>query len=244
MNKNQYSALRKGNKALDFIFNKFSPINNKLQIVIDSLPKFADILYYEAQFLAKSLLKNRATNRIAPLIKRILGPFAFSMAKRVLLANCILDLNMTVFFEEMMKYLNNNELASLLVDAMVYQATGLEVSIPTKNDFLDNKTQNSRGIRKFQIAHKVSPHIEDIEAWVFGLEYSVIISGRPENFVRVLSIDGFSLFSRFHAKWGIRSILYGESPTEEDEKSLEELSNKRARKWEEMSMKFINSIKV
>ncbi len=59
------------------------------------------------------------------------------------------------------------------------------------------------------------PHISDIEAWVFGKEFSAIISGDPKDIANIISVSPFSLIAHvFVRDEHIRYLLDGVLPTE------------------------------
>src|SRR5262245_27796175 len=71
MTMHQASGLRTGNKALSYLVSHY-PRDAKLQIVIDSLPKFADELYGDARKAARGLLRSHTPNplTLSPLLCR------------------------------------------------------------------------------------------------------------------------------------------------------------------------------
>jgi hypothetical protein len=193
----------------------------KLRSFTDSLPKFADGLYRDARNAARSLFRNHTPN---PLL-RVASSLATMVTgcrptKETALANCIFDLQLTVLFAELSKYFGNKEIVSLLVDAFLYQATGCETGDPSSEELLFLGTQNTRGIEKYRLAQKEKPHIGDIQAWTFGKEFGAIIYGIPLDIAHILSVSPFSMVARVRARWHIRYLLYGTSPTKQDEEEL------------------------
>jgi hypothetical protein len=234
MSNDYNSAMREGNKALSYLIAHYSPMDGKLQAVTDSLPKFADGLYRDAQGAARTLLRSNTPNPLVRTVKAIAAAVSGPSAKETALAKSIFDLQMTVFFTELKKHLGENDVASVLVDALLYQATGLEAGSTTEEELLSSGTQNTRGIHKFQLARKSQPHIGDIEAWTFGKEYSAIISGNPLDLAYIVSASAFSLVARVRAQWRIRHFLYGTPPTKEDEQALEAALKKQKKSMQEM----------
>ncbi len=228
-------TLRAGNKALDYLFAHYLPMDGKLRNLTDSLPRFADDLYRDAQYAARSLLRGHTSNPLVRAARRLAAVVSgWRSAKQTALANSIFDLQLTVFFAELKKYVGNNDIASIFVDALLYQATGFEPSSPTEEEILFQGTQNTRGIQKFQVARKKKPHIGDIEAWTFGKEFGAIVSGSPLDTADIVSVSPFSLVVRVQARWHIRQLLYGTPPTKEDEDALEAALKKQEKSLQEM----------
>jgi hypothetical protein len=117
---------------------------------------------------------------------------------------------------------------------LLYQATGSEAGSPTEEELLDSVTQNVRGIQKFQAARKSMPHIGDIEAWIFGREFSAIVSGEPKDISNIVSVSPFSLIARVRSHWHIRYLLYGVLPTEEEKQALEDAVRNRLEGTQDM----------
>src|SRR5712691_6730532 len=120
----------------------------------------------------------RVARRLAALVS------GSRSAKETALANSVVDLQLTVFFRELSTYVGDNEIASVLVDALLYQATGCEARSPTSDELLFLGTHNARGIHKFQVALKKTPRIAAVEARVFGKEFGAIVFGSPMDIAR------------------------------------------------------------
>ncbi len=219
MNARHESGLRAGNRALDFLVSRYSPMDPKLHALTNSLSKFADGLYRDAEDAARTLLQNATASLVTHVAKGV-APGASGGTQQRILANCIFDLQSTVFFIELKNHLGDCERASALVDALLYQATGDEAASATEDELLDAGTQNVRGISKYQAARKSMPHIADTEAWIFGKEFSAIVSGNPKDFAYVVSVSPFSVLARVRARWHIRFLLHGVVPTEEEKQAF------------------------
>jgi len=89
-------------------------------------------------------------------------------SKQLLLARCIFDLFLLMYFDEVSEYCGNKEISSLLVDALLYEATGSEASASNEFEVMFEGTQDSRGIHKFAVAQEKLAHIKDVGAWLFG----------------------------------------------------------------------------
>lgn len=234
-----HQTLRTGNKALSYLVDNY-PQDTKLQTVVDLFPRFAGEMYATARDAAHTLLRKHTPNPLIRIAKRIATSVTGSGAKETALANCILDLQLTVCFSEFSKYFGDSDIASVLVDAFLYQATGFEADSPTEEQLLFAGTHNTRGIHKFQIAWKSMPHIGDSEAWIFGKEFSAIASGNSKDIACIVSVSPFSLVARVRARWLIRYLLYGTPPTKEDEQALEVDIKKQEKSLKEMLNGFLN----
>jgi hypothetical protein len=230
------SQLRPGNRALAYLFAHHQPMDDKLKKLINDLPRIADGLYSYAQESAKNFLRGYGPNPLVRTGKGILAFFSGARrSKAKALAMSIFDLQMTIVFGALSKHLDNRDIASVLVDALIFQATGFEAGTPTKEELLFLGTQNTRGIHKFQLAHEKSPHIGDIEAWTFGKEFSAIESGSPLDFVNIVAVSSFALTMRVRASWLIRYFLYGTHPTKQDEESLKTALDKQKEDLKKLS---------
>jgi hypothetical protein len=234
------TELRSGNNALDYLNDHYQPMDAKLCSVIKLLPKMGDDLYGDAKRAAKDLLRNKSSNPLVRLTKDLAALVSGSLSRKWnALTLCIFDLQLTVFFSEMSAFVGDHDIASALVDALLYQATGCEKSSPTTNDLLACGTQNARGIHKFQLAQKAFPHNKDHVGWTFASEFAAIECGNPNHFASVISVLPFSLIARVHARWHIKYLLYGTLPTKQDQQALDAMLKKGKEDFEEM----INSLR-
>lgn len=235
MSDHHIPKLRQGNKALDYLVTRYQPMDGKLRTLIDLFPKFGDGLYLDAQAAARDLLHNNTPNPLMRVARRLAALGSSSRSTReIALANSIFDLQLTVFFTKVSKFVGDNEIASLLVDALVYQATGCEARSPSQDELLSLGTQDARGIHKFQLAHKIMPHIGDIEAWMFGKEFGAIVYESPMDIAYILSVSPFTLVARVRARWHIKYLLYGTPPTKQDEEALEVVLKKQKQDLQKM----------
>src|SRR6266436_1573453 len=120
-------------------------------------------LYRDAQEEARKILSVGGRNSLTGIAKRIAAAISDPSAKETALANSLFDLQLAVFFRELTEYVGDNPTASLLTDALLYQATGFEAASATQEQILHYGTHNTRGIEKFQLARKLMPHVQDIE---------------------------------------------------------------------------------
>jgi hypothetical protein len=228
------SELRAGNRAISYLLSHYSPMDANLQALSDSLPNLSARLYHDAHEAARTLLRSHTPNPLMRFARGIVAGVSGASAKETALANSIFDLQLTVFFTEVKLHLGDNDIASVLVDALLYQATGLEAGSPTEEELLFAGTHNTRGIHKYQLAHKSKPHIGDIEAWTFGKEFSAIVSGSPMDIAYIVSVAPFSLIARVRARWRIRYLLYGTPPTKEEEHALEAALKQQEKNMQEI----------
>ncbi len=223
------NARRPGNRALEYLLNRYGPLDGKVAFLVNALPALGDQLYVNAQtgveIVSSFLQKTRLTYLLSTLTKT-----SFSPQKDRLLALCIFDLELCIYFDSVFSYCGHKELASLLADSLLYQATGYEASSPTDSELWDQGTQRSRGIHKYLLAHGQFKKIGDVQAWVFGKEVSAIVHGNAKDLHTVLRVVPLSGAVRVNAKNVCALSLYGIAPTREEEKAftagLEELSKR------------------
>jgi hypothetical protein len=199
-------ALVEGNRALTFLAESYSghPSTKRL---IDVLPVLADALYTKATATAAVL--SQGTDQ--PL----------STGSRELLATCILELELVCAFQAVLDHTRDSALSSCYVDAVFFQAIGQEAGRdPTEIQYLAEGTQKCRGIAKYQQAKKYL-HVGDPDAWLFGKEYSAIITGNALNFACISAVQPLTLLIRIRdGKWLTRYLLTGQLPTDEEQSQL------------------------
>ena len=214
--------LRAGNTALSYL-DILYPRDAKVQTVINLLPKLSGELYNDAQEAARLLLHSHAPNLLARIGEGIAAAVSGASTKETALANSVFDLQLTVVFSEFADHFGDTDVAWLLVDALLYQATGFEADSPTNEQLLYAGTHDTRGAQKFCIARKIKPHLEDVEGWIFGKEFSAIVTGSPLDLAYITSVAPSSVEMRVHARWIIRYVLHGTLPTEKDHQVLKSL---------------------
>jgi hypothetical protein len=108
------AALRPGNKALDYIVNNSSDRGEKFAYLVRYLPDFAALLSREAKKASEALLQcdnpQESIDQVFPDKSGVLG-------------DCVFDLMLVPCFGEIARYCGDNELASVFVDALLYQST-------------------------------------------------------------------------------------------------------------------------
>jgi len=226
---------RSGNKALEYLFENYKPIDDKTSHLVNALPTLANQLYAYAQHRARVLAKTFRPSLPNSILTAMTKPFS---NRKNILALCIFDLELSQYFDEIFIYCDDKQLASLLVDSLLYQATGYESSSPTDSEVLAEGTHKARGIHKYFLAHQQSKHIGDIQSWVFGKEVAAI-NGKPNLISVILAVSTFSIDVRYYAKNTCIFSLYGSLPSEAEQKefraSLEQKNKELMEKFNNIS---------
>lgn len=204
--------LREGNRALNYALSQ--PLSTKAQRVIELIPRLANELYACARDGAKGLFRKNGGLR-QRLLNRI-----YRGAMETELANCIYDLQLTAVFSTLSQNIGDNEIASLIVDALLYQATGFEAAKVTNAGSLLFGSEGIRGIHKYQFSGEDFTHIGDPVAWTFGKEYAMIVHNAPLDSAHIMSMAPVALEIRVTAPWIVNLVLYGKQPTKEDREKL------------------------
>src|SRR6266446_4306827 len=87
--------LRPNNRALEYLIQHYQKSVPKVEQLASALAAFAWTLYAEAQENAKNLLTPENESALGKLTRQVIGS-----RKETLLANCILDLQLSVCFGE------------------------------------------------------------------------------------------------------------------------------------------------
>jgi hypothetical protein len=135
-------------------------------------------------------------------------------------ADCVFDLQLVGAFEQAMIFTGDRNLASLFVDAMIFQATGKAPSVPSHAEIISGETSEHRGIAKYVLATKHSSSgLSDPGAWAFGAEYARAIGGEWD--LTNVVVPGQSvLFIRRTGVWATERALTGKFPTKEEMDAL------------------------
>jgi hypothetical protein len=136
--------LRSGNRSLAYLMSHYDTSDPKVGFLIQSLPRLAQDLSDLTESLTRHLIHDHELG----------GDFDTTS-----LNLCVFDLLLTSLFQETHKYSGNNDLASLIVDSVLYEVTGCDPSSPTEDDLICRQTHNARGIHKFALARQQWPHI-------------------------------------------------------------------------------------
>lgn len=206
---------RPGNRALEYIVATCQPMDPTLRRLVESLPETAVALHRTAQEFP-SFFDGLGRHPVARLFRRVTNRVS---PKYALLVECTFDLMLTVYFREAAEYCKDNEIASALADALLFEAIGVEPSSPTESEIWDEGTHRARGIAKYKLADQLFKHLGDVPGWVFAKEVAVL-RGQPKDVALILSIELESLPPRMFARWAIRLAVYGQPPSEEDREAL------------------------
>jgi hypothetical protein len=203
---------RRGNRALEHIHAHYAS-TRQLSHLIDSIPTLSSLLRKQAEEMTQRLYAD------AGLVSRLVGKLS---GKSRLFAKCILDLMLVPCFEGAYKYSNDNELASLFIDAVLYEATGCEASTPAEGEVLDEGTQRARGLSKYILGRRLL-RVPDVEGWMFGKEYSALLTGSAKDIAYIAAVHPTTILIRGIGKWAVDYCLFGSLPTEADKKALDSL---------------------
>jgi hypothetical protein len=103
-------------------------------------------------------------------------------------SDCVFDLELTGAFHRALAFCHDAALASLFVDALLFEATGHQPTVPEDIDVMASLTYLYRGLGKYVIAKStLALPPSELPLWVFGAEYAAAISC-PLNPVRVLEV--------------------------------------------------------
>lgn len=133
-------------------------------------------------------------------------------------AECILDLELAGAFERVLTFVGNRNLASLFIDAVVFEATGKRPSNPSGVDMIACLTHQHRGLAKYAIAKRYFS-VPDPGAWLFGTEYASV-KGNARDPIHVMNAGIPVLFIRRTGAWAAEKALTGKSPTNEETDAL------------------------
>ncbi len=211
--------VRDGNEALDDLLANYQPMNAEVKFLVDSLPEFAEQLFELARGAAKNLHASLAPNAFSRMLRARSSIYARPTSKRGLLALSIFDLMLVTYFNEILIYCGDKEISSLLVEALLYEATGFETSAPRDDDILLSDTHKLRGIYKYLLAEQRKKHI-DTAGRLFGKEAAAI---ERRSFGTLVAVSPFSLSIRRQAQWMIRFLLHGIEPSDEEREALDKM---------------------
>lgn len=98
-------------------------------------------------------------------------------------------------FDELAKCCGDNELASLFVDVIVFEATGCEARTPAEAEVLDEGTQRVRGLSKYVLGRRLL-RVPDVEGWMFGKEYSALLTGSAKDLAYTAAVHPTTILIR------------------------------------------------
>lgn len=213
--------VRDGNEALDDLLANYQPMSAEVKFLVDSLPEFAERLFDLARGAAKNLHASLAPNAFSRTLRARSSIYARPRSKQGLLALSIFDLMLVTYFEEILIYCGDKEISSLLVEALLYEATGFETSAPRDDDILLSETHETRGIYKYLLERQKKKHITDTAGWLFGKEVAAI--ERRRSIGTIVAVSPFSHSIRRQAQWMIRFLLHGIEPSAEEREALDKM---------------------
>jgi hypothetical protein len=188
--------------------------------MVDTLPAVAETLSPDARLAAESDWKAFRGQVEPPLPCPDLARASESQ-RFELLWLCALDLALTTFFDEVFAHTTDKEVSSLLVDAVLYQATGLEAEAATEAELLVGETYRKRGIHKYSIAGQKLRHLGDSAGFLFGQEVAAVVCDSPLDIAVILPASLTSPTLRLIAGLHIRSVVFGIAPAQDDFRRIE-----------------------
>jgi hypothetical protein len=197
-------------------------MNAEVKFLVDSLPEFAERLFDFARGAAKNLHASLAPNAFSRILRARSSIYARPKSKQGLLALSIFDLMLVTYFEEILIYCGDKEISSLLVEALLYEATGFETSASHDDDILLSETHKTRGIYKYLLLERQKKkHITDTAGWLFGKEVAAI--ERRRSIGTRVAVSPFSLSIRRQTQWMIRFLVHGIEPSDEEREALDKM---------------------
>jgi hypothetical protein len=203
-----FGSKPKENYALDMINASFGG-RQETRHLVKALPGLAANLY------------GLAEQGASEMTKRLKG-----RDPRRLLAECIFELELVGGFDEVAVYSGDVALASFYVDALLFQATGLRPSPePVAAHYLGEGTHTCRGIAKYRKA-KDYFKVADPSGWLFGEEYSAIVSGNAKDIAHIAAVLPVSVSLRAEGKWRTRFALTGHTPSRSERDAVRAMVEK------------------
>jgi len=124
-------------------------------------------------------------------------------------SDCVLDLELTGAFHRALAFCHDAALASLFVDALLFDATGHQPTVPEDIDVMAWLTHLYRGVGKYVIARStLALPPSELPLWVFGAEYAAAV-GCPLDPIRILEVRPAALQIREFAFSKTSSGLVG-----------------------------------
>jgi hypothetical protein len=207
------TGLRAENGALEYLLNYYAR-RDKFTQAVECLPDLADRVFQHANDITATLLK---PTTLSDRVKSVLAD------KQKVLSMCVFDLMLVSCFSEILEYSEDNEFSSVFVDALLYQATGQETGVPTEEQVRHEGTLQTRGIAKYKVASNyISKNsVRDLEGWIFGKEYSCVVSGSSTDFGRIMAVGPITILIRAEGTWDARFFLYGTLPSKDDREKID-----------------------
>ena len=124
-------------------------------------------------------------------------------------SDCVIDLELTGVFHRALAFCRDAALASIFVDALLFEAVGHQPTVPEDVDVMASLTHLYRGVGKYVIARStLTLPPSELPLWVFGMEYAAAI-GHPLDPVRIQEVRPTALQIREFAFSKTSSALVG-----------------------------------
>src|SRR5712692_8328010 len=193
--------LRPGNSALNYLLAHYTT-SVKLSHLVDSIPRLAAILRDASIDVAETIYHGQSP--ASRVFGRLTGRYR-------LLADCVLDLMLVSCFH-VVRECTESGLASLYIDAVLYQATGSEAEVPTEYQVRDEGTHKVRGVAKYAVRTQYST-VDNGDSWMFGKEVSAILTGSAKDIAYITMIFPISVHIVAVGKWAANYAIHGTLPT-------------------------------
>jgi hypothetical protein len=211
---------RPDNGALESLLEAGPPLDPKLERAISSMPELAEVLNDLAETEARYLCE---------LYRAPHGAMQRAgLSRAEALAHCILDLMLTECFWAYADCFHDQRISSLLVDSLLFQATGYAPNSATELDVICHRTHELRGVQKYAVAQAM--RINQLQ--LLGTEADVIIRGRPGIDVGLVTA-AHSIGFCARAKFAVRFALYGTLPSEEEKRAVDQTLQEAEEKLEQ-----------
>lgn len=218
-------SLRPENKPLAYLIEHF-PETPELTLAVSTLHFTPLLLLYLSGYTAKECFNSCNMGTEDSVIM-----YAVTCS--------LFDCALTVFFDEMDLLLKEHEIASLLTDAALFEATGCDVGIPSEIDVINGQTSGCHGIAKYSLLNN---NVPDNAGWLLAKEVTTILLGSNPIGIHMV-ICSISVQFRIYAKQMIRHALYG-GPKDENltriEDEIEEDLKRRANDAMKKAMEALN----
>src|SRR5215831_16637381 len=105
---------------------------------------------------------------------------------------------------------------------------------PLRFSFLLRAPVSVEGFAKYALAKTHFGETGDAEGWLFGKEYSQIVSGSPLDFAYIAAVLPLSIRVRVIGGWQTRYALTGQEPSSDEQDALEKVIAKSLSEREEL----------
>jgi hypothetical protein len=223
--------LRPGNSARNYLLAHWvrseivdtHTTSVKLSHLVDSIPKLAAILRDASTDEAETIYHGQSP--ASRVFGRLTGRYR-------LLADCVLDLMLVSCFH-VVRECTESELASVYIDAVLYQATGSEAEVPTEHQVRDEGTHKVRGVAKYAVRTQYST-VDYGDSRMFGKEVSAILTGSANNIAYITMVSPISIHIVAVGKWAANYAIHGTLPTEAEKSEANSLYDESMRSLSKM----------